>query len=332
MLEKPAIPDEEISRCLLNAFGLRAAELDFLPLGADVNTAVYRATAEGGQEFFVKLRGGEFNPASVAVPWFLGRQGFRQAIAPLPALMGGLWADLPPYRVILSPYVRGRHAYERKLSEAQWREFGAALKQFHTTHFPAGVTAGTPSEDFSPRWREAVRGWLERIRQESFREPAAEELADTLRLKEDEIRDLIEHAEQLARRLRSRPGEFILCHGDIHGWNLLIEESGRLYIVDWDTLVLAPRERDLMFIGAGLGESGYTPQQEEQLFYQGYGGTEIDREAIAYYRTGRILEDIAAYCEQVFLSDEGGEDRRQAVENVRSNFLPGGTVERARFP
>jgi len=126
-----------------------------------------------------------------------------------------------------------------------------------------------------------------------------------------------------------QPPDFILCHADIHGWNLLIDNAGALYMVDWDTLIFAPRERDLMFIGGALGNSGYTPQEEETLFYQGYGQTNINQTAIAYYRYERIVEDIAVFCEQIFLSNEGGEDRKQALDYLQSNFLPDGTIARA---
>jgi hypothetical protein len=43
----------------------------------------------------------------------------------------------------------------------------------------------------------------------------------------------------------------------------------------------------------------------------------------------RIIQDIGEYCEHIFLSDEGGEDRIQSFEYLQSNFLPGGTIERA---
>jgi spectinomycin phosphotransferase len=49
--------------------------------------------------------------------------------------------------------------------------------------------------------------------------------------------------------------------------------------------------------------------------------------ALAYYRYERIVQDIAVYCEQLFLSDEGGEDREQSWQYLRSNFLPQGTIE-----
>ncbi len=84
-----------------------------------------------------------------------------------------------------------------------------------------------------------------------------------------------------------------------------------------------------MFIGAGLGDSGRTPQEEAELFYQGYGPTDVNRAAIAYYRYERIIEDIAAYCDEVLLSQTSSADDQQALENVISNFRPGGTLQRA---
>lgn len=42
-------------------YGMPAANLDFLPLGADANTAVYRAVTGQGTLCFVKLRSGSFD-------------------------------------------------------------------------------------------------------------------------------------------------------------------------------------------------------------------------------------------------------------------------------
>jgi spectinomycin phosphotransferase len=48
---------------------------------------------------------------------------------------------------------------------------------------------------------------------------------------------------------------------------------------------------------------------------------------LAYYRYERIIEDIAIYCEQIFLTDEGGRDREQSLQYLASNFLPNGVLE-----
>ena len=329
MLEKPELKDEKIINCLRNEFGLSVEKLSFLPLGADLNTAVYRVVTNDKTAYFVKLRKGDFNEASVTIPNFLSDLGIKQIIPSLTTQTGQLWANLNSFKVILYPFVEGHNGFEKKLSNKQWIEFGTALKRFHISNISSAITNGIQKDDFSSQWRDTVKMFLERIEKETFDEPVAIELADFLKTKKDETLKLIKRTEQFAQMLLEQLPEFILCHADIHGCNLLIDNNETLYMVDWDTLIFAPKERDLMFIGCGLGDSGYTPQEEETMFYQGYGQTNINQFAIAYYRCERIIEDIAVYCEQIFLSDEGGEDRKESLENVKSNFLPNGTIEMA---
>ena len=94
MLEKPDIGDDDISACLRDQFGLAVAELMFLPLGADRDTAVYRAVDDAGTPCFVKLRRGAFDEMTIRVPKLLHDQGIGQVIAPIAARSGQLWAAL----------------------------------------------------------------------------------------------------------------------------------------------------------------------------------------------------------------------------------------------
>jgi spectinomycin phosphotransferase len=229
-----------------------------------------------------------------------------------------------------APFVEGHHGYTQKMTRAQWGEFGATLKHLHTMNFPASIIEGIPHEDFSTHWHEELLTFVARIEREKFVDPVAAELAVFLTSKRDIILKLIEKFEKSKQALLHKPLEFVLCHADIHCWNVLIDDhSGALHIVDWDTLIFAPKERDLMFIGAGLGDSGYTPAQEAEMFFAGYGHTASDSNAITYYRCVRIIEDLVVDCRQVFLSEAGGEDRRQAAEYVRSNFRQNGTIAMA---
>jgi spectinomycin phosphotransferase len=62
------------------------------------------------------------------------------------------------------------------------------------------------------------------------------------------------------------------------------------------------------------------------VFYKGYGKTEINRTALAYYRYERVIEDLAVIAEQLLSTDEGGADREQAYRWFISNFEGGGTI------
>jgi spectinomycin phosphotransferase len=329
MLIKPNLTDEEIIACLRDAYGLTIEKVAFLPLGADFNTAVYRITTNNGSDYFLKLRSGEFLEASVSVPKYLADLGIKQVIPPLATKIGQLWTSLASFKAILYPYVEGHNGIEAKLSETQWAQFGAVIKKLHELDIPASITKDVPRATFSSKWRETVKSFLGRIENEVFEEPVAVKMALFLKSKSSEILKLVERAEALAITIQTQPLEYILCHADMHGWNLIVDKEDALYIVDWDTLIFAPVERDLMFVGAGIWDSGLTATEEESLFYQGYTQTKINQDAIAYYRFERIIQDIGDYCEYIFLSDEGGDDRMQCFEHLQPVFLPNGAIERA---
>lgn len=327
MLEKPDLPDEQITACLRNAYGVSVVHIAFLPLGADVNTAVYRVLAQDGTPYFLKLRGGAFDELSVVLPQFLSDQGMRTIIAPIPASEQYLWARVDRFTVILYPFVEGQNGFDAQVPDRLWVELGLALKRMHTAVMPPALGRRIPQETYAPHWRDRVKEFQARVEATPFADPVAARLAAFMRAKRDVIDDLVERAERLARALQRRSLECVLCHADIHAANILIDANDGLYIVDWDTPILAPKERDLMFVGAGLGVGDTLRQQT--LIYQGYGPTEIDPMALAYYRYERIIEDIAAFCEQLLLTDEGGADREQALEYFVASFLPNQVVERA---
>jgi spectinomycin phosphotransferase len=329
MLEKPALHDQKLIDCLRDHYGFSIAEIEFLPLGADMNTAVYKAMTTDALPYFVKLRRGAFDGMSVEIPKFLHDTGIQQIIAPLPTTSRSLWAALDEYNVIVYPFVEGQNGWHVALSEDQWHTFGHTLKQIHTVELPADLKARLPREMYSPYWREEVKQFQRQVESTTYADPSAAGLAQLFRDKQVVISHLIKRAEDLAAVLQGQAVNDTLCHTDLHMGNLLVCEDGHFYIVDWDQPLLAPKERDLMFIASGIGDSWLSPEQEEAVFYAGYGQTAVDPVALAYYRYERIVQDFAAYGEQLFLTDEGGADRPEALRRVASQFEAGAVIEMA---
>jgi spectinomycin phosphotransferase len=327
MLEKSDLNNVALIACLHQEFSLQDPRIEFLPLGADQHTAVYRAETANKKAYFVKLRGGHFNETSVTLPSYLSKRGSHQIIAPLATKSGRLWANLLDFKVILYPYVEGRDGYEIDLSDQDWIELGQAAKYIHSTALPAAMAGNIKQETFSPLARETIRSILARVEHDVFPDPVGVKLAAFLQRKRGEILDLVNRAERHARTLQKSPPDNVLCHSDLHAGNILIDGSGALYIVDWDDPIYAPKERDLMFAGGGQGFRGHTPGEEEVLFHQGYGPANINQTALAYYRYERIIEDIAAFYEQITSSDKSDADREQSFRYLTSNFVPGNTIE-----
>ena len=329
MLEKPDLPDEIIIDLLRDAYHLPGVHVDFLPLGADVNTAVYRITGVNGTPYFLKLRGGVFEPLSVLIPRFLRDQGIRQVIEPLRAADGTPWSRLGDYATVLYPFIEGRNAWSVELTDTQWVEFGAAVKQIQSLCLPEDLRSRLPVETYSDVYRQQVREYLALVERETFSDPVAARMAAFMRAHREEMEEVAGRAGALAQELTMQPPANVLCHADLHAGNLLNTSEGDFYIVDWDNPILAPKERDLMFIGAGIGDNWNTPR-EEDLFYQGYGPVAINNTALAYYRYERIVQDFAAYCQEILPTTGSSEDREQGLRYFMSNFPPGSTIAIAR--
>ena len=325
MLTKPDIADGLIISHLQEEYNIHVSTLTFLPLGADIGTAVYRVVADDGTGHFLKLRKG-FDEINVTVPLFLKSQGIQEIIAPFETKSNQGWADFGEYKMILYPFIEGQDGFEVELSDQLLRNLGRALKAIHSTEIPPELKQQIPQETYSPQFRESMKSFQEQVTNKTFEDPIAQKLAEFIKTKQAEITHLTERAQELALELRTKPLEFVICHTDIHGGNMMISDKNELYIVDWDAPILAPKERDLMFIGGGV-DWIWKSEREEAVFYEGYGKTDINLSVLAYYRYERIVQDLVAYCEALLSTTKGGADREPALETFIRNFEPGQTIE-----
>ena len=199
------------------------------------------------------------------------------------------------------------------------------MQAVHSTRLPIALAERVPQEDYSPRWRTIVRAFHKQAAQDRYDDPTAASFAAFWMTKRDEIESMVERAEQLVHALQQRAVELVVCHSDLHGRNVLVGTDDEVAIVDWDEPILAPKERDLMFIGGGIGGI-WNSEQEANWFYQGYGQTEIDLVALSYYRYERIVADIATCAEQIFGMQGSVEERQKALQ-LSNQFLPNNVVD-----
>jgi spectinomycin phosphotransferase len=327
MLDKPRLEDEHIIACLREDYGLAVTRLEFLPLGYDSNAGVYRVRADG-QDYFLKVKSNPVSELSVLLPCYLKDQGMEQVVAPLLTTTQDLWSKVDHFTLILYPFIEGESGWKVGLSDRQWVAFGAALKRLHATQLPPDLWNQIPKETFvpHPRWMAIIRRLQAAVGNQIYDNPFERQLAAFWKAHHHEIGTIIDRAEQLGRTLQRRSYECVLCHADIHTANLLVDGRGQFFIVDWDEPVLAPKERDLMFVTVG----GFiTEKRTETLFLQGYGATDIDPLVMAYYRYERAMEDLAAFAERVFSADASDATRQDSAQWFMAQFGPGSLVEAA---
>lgn len=317
---------ESIIHCLNINYGISAAVLTLLPIGADMNASVYKAETQNSQSYFVKLKRRHRYDMSVAILALLQASGIQQIIPPIKTINGELTQHISDSTLTVYPFVHGQNGFCYNLTDDQWTVLGKILRQVHEFEMPPSIKNLIRKEAYSDKWRKAVRSLYVHIDGNLEGDEAALKLRAFMREHREVIHHLVDRAEALSQKIREQSPEFVLCHSDIHGGNVLIDESGFIFIVDWDDPIMAPKERDLMFIGGGVANIWNNPREEE-FFYKGYGKTEINRAILAYYRHERIVVDIAEYGQALLLTPDGGKERWTMFEQFKGMFEPNGVVD-----
>ncbi|GAA1442898.1 phosphotransferase enzyme family protein [Nocardiopsis tropica] len=312
-------------------YALEGADLVPVGGGADLNASLWRATDARGRRFAVKWSSGG-SPAGLVLPAALNAVRPGSAPEPLPARTGALWVDTGGARLSVMEWVEGTSALETPPGPTGWRELGRLLAALHGVPLGDEALERVPREDFDPgRWA----GLFERVDTALDAGPAegtGRRLAELWSGNRAALREVHRRTIDLAARLRERddlPG-FAACHADPHLGNLVIATDGRPVLIDFDDAVLAPRERDLMFVlGGGVLADRAATEEQQDLFLDGYGHHRADAELLAYYRGLRVLEDASELAGTVIDPARGEEERREAFGHVRGVFSPTGLLAQA---
>jgi len=320
MLRPPDVPPQQIAAALREAYAIQATQVEFLPLGADADSAAFRA-----DDWFVKLRRGPHGAVGAQVAHELFAQGIGAIVAPIAAHSGALWSMVEGWRMLVYPFLDLTPASARPLRDEQWAALGAAVRRVHDAALPAALSEQVPQVNYDAPWRAALR---EEMQPRTATDALISALNVELERHRARIEALIERSEALAAHMRAGAHARVVCHTDLHGYNVLTDGDGRVRIVDWDAPLRAPRERDLMFVG-GAQFGTHSAADEMRLFYAGYGPVDVDADALEYFRCERIIEDLVLYARQILEAAECPAERAAALKHFRVNFEPGSTLDAA---
>ena len=330
MLEKPEISEIQIAECLRSTFHITPLKIEFLPIGNDANSWVF-CVETGTSTYFLKLKKGQVYYPSLMVPFDLQNIGISQVLAPLPAQDGRLYARAEPFNLILYPFIAGQNAMQKGMQPAQWAEFGAVLKRIHAAQLPIETTVQLQREAFqlNPRCLKVARQLNASLPKQAVSSPSQQDLAAFWAQKTRWIETILNRAEELGQMLQQSHLDFVLCHTDIHTANIMIDPQEQMHIIDWDQPLLAPKERDLMFVG-GIHEPDEALSIEETSFYNGYGPIKLDPLAMTYYAYEWVVQEIGDFAERVFITPGFNELTRQdALLGFKQLFEPGDVIDGA---
>ena len=329
MREQPKIPEESLRACLQDQYGIYPVTLEFLPVGLDYQAGVYRVVSEQGIVYLLKVTSRPLYKPQCLVPRYLHDQGVTSVVAPVATRNHTLWTKAEDWTVIVYPFIDGDTSWTG-MTDGQWKETGTIFQRIHSVMLPSFGFESLRKETFDPA--EYAR-WVRAFETQHLRAPdrgsASERALRSCWIEhQPTIHTVVTALEKLAGILQSRILPYIICHADLHPANLLRDRAGHVFVIDWDEVMLAPKERDFLFVQESPADSETLPGTP--AFFQGYGQTEIDWIALTYYRYERVIQDLIACAQEVFFRDDLGEDTKaDSVQLFQAILADGGEIDAA---
>lgn len=117
--------------------------------------------------------------------------------------------------------------------------------------------------------------------------PFGEPTRELLRSSTAEVHALLSRYDDLAATVLASPEAWVVTHGEPHAANVLTDRRGARLLIDWDTVAVGPRERDLwMLTDDAADRDAYTATA---------GDVPLSTATLALYRTRWALEEICEY-------------------------------------
>ncbi len=234
----------------------------------------------------------------------LADEGLDAVRAPVPTATGRVAIPFGDWWLSAWPWVDGRSAFDgRHASDADLDAVAAVVRRLHD--HPQGAIPAPLVDDWAvdgwARFEAAVDG------SDAAAGPYAADVRALLAARLGYVRDLRERYDGLAAN-RPPVGEWVITHGEPHAANVVHTAAGPV-LIDWDTVRLAPRERDLWVL------AGYRTWRKR------YGEAAVDPALLEAYRLRWDLTDIALFVPDLLEAPARTPDLDVAVEEVRRYLI-----------
>lgn len=229
-------------------------------------------------------------------------------ICPALTLDGKYMCEDEQYIYFLFPYIEGYPLCDKPMTENQVIEIAEIIAELHKYGSEIPIPTDDIKEDFAVPFCNALSELL------ILNDGKDTETTSILSQYKQALRIAIEKTEQLSKKLSDEDLSFVLCHTDVHGWNIM--QSDRLILIDWEGMKLAPPEADLFaFVGNLFWHN--CSEKFMSVYQTIHPDFKLNKEVLYFYQTRRKIEDIYAFTQRLLYEDLDNEERKQALYHLR---------------
>lgn len=210
------------------------------------------------------------------------------------------------HTVALFPFVEGQAGRFGEYGTAEER--AAVVKMFARLHQATSAVESIARRiDLHVPGRRYLESGLQEVSQTWSGGPFSEPARDALAKHASDVAELLDLFDRLSRSVATRSSKWVITHGEPHAVNLIRTDASQV-LVDWDTVALAPPERDLWMLVGDTGGDAAT--------YANLTGHEPDQVAMDFFRLTWDLGDLAAYTHVLRSPHRHSEDTVKAYEGL----------------
>jgi spectinomycin phosphotransferase len=294
--------DALIRTMLLEQWHLEATGIHFIPIGDSAYS--YRVEAWPNSSYYLKvvdqrMSAGRRTAAhmgfSLPLQHLVAKLRLTEVNAPLPqpTITGTLHAVQGPFLFALYTFIHGETLADAyPMSPRLVRQIGQALAALHTVQLPEALQQQSPQDILTAPFDADLLTDLASLENITSQDaPYLQRLREVTWPRREQIRAFLAHCQEYARKAQQTPVSAVICHGDAWGGNMILSPSGQLTLLDWESTVMAPPERDtFMYLGNSGPEftafdAGYRMIHQEPMHWHA--------DWLAYYAYRRQLRNLA---------------------------------------
>lgn len=304
MLTEPNIEKDLILKELEKNFDLKEVNLTYIPAGEA--SWCYKVETEK-EIYFLKIYINlENHKTRFNLTYNLfSKTGIKNITHPLKNKEGNLVFPISNNYAALFNFIDGFNASEKPLTDKEKFALGVLLGKIHKS--TSIIKDFDLKEDFEYKNINRLLANIKSSTALSKTETGFKKQTAELLLKyQDKIFDRIKKLTNLGEELRNKNLDFVICHGEPHIWNTMVDKNGQVFLIDWDDSLLAPKEKDLNMI------------KDDPKKLEGYksvtGNMEINQEVVRYYNWEWNISEIDAWSNQILNSNFNEKQNQHDLE------------------
>jgi len=209
---------------------------------------------------------------------------------------------------ILFKYINGETIGEKTLDQVQVGELAEIISELHSHGDDIPFSKEAITENYELPFNNELLSFLDL-------DIGNKEIKDIVFPYEQIIKKIIKAVENIQKRIKQKDISFVLCHTDIHNWNLMQTETS-LVLIDWEGLRYAPAESDIYTL---MKEpyfddfmSVYRRKRENYI---------PDSDALLFYEYRRKLEDIWEFIELLHTPELKSDLKKDNLLGLKNELL-----------